>query len=135
MSETLQPPGWAQPLGYANGVAAEGRQIHVAGQIGWNARSEFESDDLVDQVRQALANIVAVLKAGGAEPRHIVSLTWYFIDKREYLARLKEFGVVYREILGKHYPAMTAVQVSALIEDRAKVEIQAVAVAPSLRSR
>jgi enamine deaminase RidA (YjgF/YER057c/UK114 family) len=130
MFETLQPEGWAKPLGYSNGVMAEGRQIHVAGQIGWNAKAEFESDDLVAQIRQALQNIVAVLKAGGAEPRHLVSLTWYFVDKREYLARLKEVGAVYREILGKTYPAMTAVQVSALIEDRARVEIQAVAVIP-----
>jgi len=128
MHRTLQPEGWAQPLGYANGVAAEGRQIYVGGQIGWNARSEFESDDLVAQIRQALLNVIAVLEAGGAEPRHLVSMTWYFLDKREYLARLKEIGAVYREIVGRHYPAMAAVQVSALIEDRAKVEIQAIAV-------
>lgn len=131
MHKTLQPEGWAPPVGYANGVMAEGRQIYVGGQIGWNARGEFESDDLVDQVRQALLNIVAVLKAGGAEPQHLVSMTWYFLDKREYLSRLKEVGGVYREVVGRHYPAMAALQISALMEDRAKVEIQAIAVIPA----
>ena len=131
MHRTLQPEGWVQPLGYANGVLAEGRQIYVGGQIGWNAQSEFESDDLVDQIRQSLRNVAAVLKAGGAEPRHLTSMTWYFIDKREYLARLKEIGGVYREVIGRSYPAMAAMQVSALMEDRAKVEIQAIAVIPA----
>ena len=131
MLEILQPEGWAKPLGYANGVAAEGRQIYVAGQIGWNAASEFETDDLVGQIRQALANVVAVLAAGGAAPHHLTSMTWYFLDKREYLARAREIGAVYREIVGRHYPAMAALQVSALMEDRAKVEIQAVAVIPA----
>ncbi len=130
MHRALQPEGWIEPVGYANGVLAEGRHIHVAGQVGWNARGEFESDDLVDQVGQALRNVVAVLRSGGAEPRHLVSMTWYFLDKREYLARLKEIGAVYRETVGRYYPAMAAVQVSGLIEDRAKVEIQAVAVLP-----
>ena len=130
MHRTLHPEGWVQPVGYANGVAAEGRQIYVGGQIGWNAASKFESDDLVAQIRQCLLNVVAVLEAGGAEPAHLVSMTWYLLDKREYLSRLKEIGAVYREIVGRHYPAMAAVQVSALIEDRAKVEIQAVAVVP-----
>ena len=131
MFEILQPEGWAKPLGYANGVAAEGRQIYVAGQIGWNAASQFETDDLVAQTKQALFNIVAVLKAGGAEPHHLTSLTWYFLDKREYLARGREIGAAYREVIGRHFPAMAAVQVSALIEDRAKVEIQAIAVIPA----
>ena len=131
MFEILQPEGWAKPLGYANGVAAEGRQIYVAGQIGWNAASQFETDDLVAQTKQALRNIVAVLKAGGAEPHHLTSLTWYFLDKREYLARGREIGAAYREVIGRHFPAMAAVQVSALIEDRAKVEIQAIAVIPA----
>lgn len=131
MHRTLQPAGWASPSGYANGVSAEGRQIYVAGQIGWNAQSRFESDDLVAQVRQALLNVVAILREGGAEPRHLASMTWYFVDKREYLARLKEIGEVYRAVIGRHYPAMAALQVSALMEDRAKVEIQAIAVVPA----
>jgi enamine deaminase RidA (YjgF/YER057c/UK114 family) len=130
MLRTLQPEGWTPPLGYANGVLAEGRQIYVGGQIGWNAQSVFESDDLVHQIRQTLLNIVAVLKAGGAEPAHLTSMTWYFTDKREYLSRQKEIGAVYREVIGRHYPAMAALQVSALMEDRAKVEIQAIAVIP-----
>jgi enamine deaminase RidA (YjgF/YER057c/UK114 family) len=128
--EILQPEGWAKPVGYANGVAARGRLIHVGGQIGWNAAQAFETDDLVAQVRQTLQNVVAVLAAGGAEPGHIVSMTWYFVDKRDYLARLSEIGAVYREVIGRHFPAMAAVEVSALMEDRAKVEIQAVAVVP-----
>jgi enamine deaminase RidA (YjgF/YER057c/UK114 family) len=132
MHLTLQPEGWARPVGYANGVLAEGRQIFVGGQIGWNAECRFETDDLVQQVRQALINVVAVLESGGAEARHLVSMTWYLTDKREYLARLKEIGVVWRDIVGRHYPAMAAVQVSALIEDRAKVEIQAIAVLPKV---
>jgi enamine deaminase RidA (YjgF/YER057c/UK114 family) len=127
---TLQPDGWAQPVGYANGVMAEGRHVFVGGQIGWNAQSVFETDDLVAQVRQTLVNVVAVLETGGAKPRHLVSMTWYLVDKREYLARLKEIGVAYREIVGRHYPAMAVVQVSGLMEDRAKVEIQAIAVVP-----
>lgn len=131
MHRTLQPEGWASPSGYANGVSAEGRQIYVGGQIGWNAQNQFESDDLVAQVRQALLNVAAILREGGAEPRHLASMTWYFVDKREYIARQKEIGGVYREVLGRHYPAMAALQVSALIEDRAKVEIQAIAVVPA----
>ena len=130
MHQILQPDGWAKPVGYANGVMAEGRQIHVGGQIGWTAAQVFETDDLVGQVRQTLVNVVAVLAAGGAGPEHLVSMTWYFTDKRDYLARLKEIGAVYREVIGRHYPAMAAVQVVALMEDRARVEIQAVAVVP-----
>jgi enamine deaminase RidA (YjgF/YER057c/UK114 family) len=128
MHRILQPEGWAKPAGYVNGVSARGRTIFVAGQIGWNEDSKFDSDDLVDQIRQALTNIVAVLECDGGKPQHITSMTWYFLDKREYLARLSEVGEVYRAIIGKHYPAMTAVEVSGLIEDRAKIEIQATAV-------
>jgi enamine deaminase RidA (YjgF/YER057c/UK114 family) len=130
MNEVLQPEGWAKPLGYSNGIAAKGRLVFVAGQIGWNARSEFETDDLVCQFRQCLKNIVAVLAEAEAEPLHITSMTWYFIDKQEYLASLKAIGAAYREVIGRHYPTMTAMQVVALIEDRAKIEIQAMAVVP-----
>lgn len=130
MHKTLQPDGWAKPVGYANGIAARGELIFVGGQIGWNARSEFETDELVGQVAQALRNVVAVLADAGAEPHHITSMTWYLVDKADYLRNLKAIGKVYREIMGRHFPAMAAVQVVALIEDRAKVEIQAYAVLP-----
>jgi enamine deaminase RidA (YjgF/YER057c/UK114 family) len=130
MKQTLQPAGWAEPKGYANGVAAEGRQVFVAGQIGWNARGEFETDDFVGQVRQALANVVAVLAEAGARPAHIVRMTWYVTDKREYLARGREVGRAYRELIGDYAVAMSAVQVAALMEDRAKVEIEVTAVVP-----
>lgn len=130
MHTILQPEGWAKPIGYANGIAARGRFVFVGGQIGWNTQSRFESDDLVDQVRQTLSNVVAVLAEAEARPEHITSMTLYFTDKREYLSRLKEIGVAYREVLGRHYPAMAAMEVSALMEDRAKVEIQAIAVVP-----
>jgi enamine deaminase RidA (YjgF/YER057c/UK114 family) len=133
MHQTLQPPGWTPPIGYANGVAAEGRTIHVGGQIGWNAQQRFESDDLVDQIRQTLANIVAVLTEGGATPAHLVSLTWYATDIDEYLARQKDIGRVYRDVIGKHFPAMALVQVVRLVEPCAKVEIQATAVLPFRR--
>ena len=130
MSKILQPAGWAAPRGYVNGVAAPGTSIFVAGQIGWNARCEWESDDLVDQVRQALLNVRAVLAEAGAAPEHIARMTWYLTDKREYLARAREIGVAYRETIGSYAVAMTAVQVLALIEDRAKVEIEVTAVLP-----
>lgn len=126
----LQPDGWAKPKGYANGVAAEGRLIFVGGQIGWNAQCQFETDDFVGQVRQTLQNIVDVLAEGGARPEHVVSLTWYVTDKREYLGNLAAMGKAYREIMGRNFPAMAVVQVTALVEDRAKVEIQATAVVP-----
>jgi enamine deaminase RidA (YjgF/YER057c/UK114 family) len=126
----LQPPDWAAPRGYVNGVAASGTTVFVAGQIGWNARNEFDSDDFVDQVRQALLNVRAVLAEAGATPAHITRMTWYLTDKREYLARAKEVGAVFREVIGVYHAAMSAVQVSALIEDRAKVEIEATAVMP-----
>lgn len=125
----LQPADWAAPRGYANGVAASGRQVFVAGQIGWNAQCQFESDDFIDQVRQTLLNIKAVLAEAGAGPEHICRMTWYVIDKREYLARGREVGQAYREVLGREYGvAMSAVQVVALMEDRAKVEIEVTAV-------
>jgi enamine deaminase RidA (YjgF/YER057c/UK114 family) len=127
---SLQPDGWTPPRGYANGVAAEGRMVFVAGQVGWNRRGEFESDDFVAQVEQALANVVAVLRAGGGGPEHLVRLTWYVVDIEEYLANLKALGKVYREILGAHYPAMALVQVVRLVERAARVEIEATAVVP-----
>ena len=126
----LQPRGWSRPSGYANGVAASGVVVFVAGQVGWNARREFETDDLVGQIRQALANINAVLAEAGATAEHIVRMTWYLTDTREYLARRKEIGAVFREQVGTYQVAMTAVQVSALLEDRAKVEIEVTAVLP-----
>ncbi|MGL3214797.1 RidA family protein [Bradyrhizobium sp. BR 1433] len=130
MIEILQPEGWAKPIGYANGMAAHGKQLFIAGQIGWNGQCVFETDDLVAQIGQTLRNIVAVAAAGGAGPEHIVSMTWYLLDRKEYSARLKEIGTVYRDIIGRRFPAMTAIQVAGLIEDRAKVEIQAIAVVP-----
>lgn len=128
--ELLHPKTWKPALGYANGVAASGRMLFLGGMIGWNANQEFETDDFIEQVAQTLRNIVAVLTEGGAGPEHIVRLTWYVTDKREYLDRLKELGAVYREILGRNFPAMALVQVVALVEDRAKVEIEATAVVP-----
>jgi enamine deaminase RidA (YjgF/YER057c/UK114 family) len=130
MMHVLQPPGWEKPRGYSNGVAAEGRLVFVAGQIGWNPAQRFDSDDFVDQTRQALANIVAVLAEAGARPEHIVRMTWYVTDKREYLSRGREVGAVFRELIGVYHAAMSAVQVSALMEDRAKVEIEVTAVIP-----
>jgi len=127
--QVLQPAGWAAPKGYANGVAASGRTVFVAGQIGWNGDSVFESDDLVDQVRQSLLNVRAVLAEAGAGPEHICRMTWYLTDKRDYLARAADIGRAYREVLGREFGiAMTAVQVAGLIEDRAKVEIEVTAV-------
>jgi enamine deaminase RidA (YjgF/YER057c/UK114 family) len=130
MHTNLQPEGWAKPIGYANGIAARGRSVFVSGQIGWNAQCKFETDDFVGQVRQTLQNIVAILREADARPEHITSMTWYFVDKREYLANLKAIGEVYREIIGRTFPTMAAVQVAALVEDRARVEIQAIAVVP-----
>ena len=130
MSKMVQPPGWKRPRGYSNGVAARGEQIFTAGQIGWNEREEIVSGDFVEQTAQALRNVVAILRAAGASPEDLVRMTWYVTDKREYAARTKEIGVVYREILGAVYPAMTLVQVADLLEDGAKVEIEATAVLP-----
>ncbi len=126
----LQPPGWAPAKGYANGVAARGTQIFVGGQIGWNGQQQFETDDFIDQTAQALRNIVAVLNEAGADPSHMVRMTWYIVDRAEYNARLKELGPVYREVMGRNFPAMTCVQVAALVEQRAKVEIEVTAVLP-----
>lgn len=128
--QILQPPGWAQPKGYSNGIAARGRLVFVAGQIGWDSQQVFQSDDFVDQIRQALVNTVEVLAQAGAGPEHIVRMTWYITDRQEYLARLSEVGRVYREVMGKNFPAMAMVQVSALMEARAKVEIETTAVLP-----
>jgi enamine deaminase RidA (YjgF/YER057c/UK114 family) len=130
MKQALLPGGWPRPKGYANGVAASGKQIFVAGMIGWDAQGVFHSADFAEQSRQALANIVAVLEAGGAKPQHITRMTWYVTDKREYLAALPAIGAAFRELIGHYDIAMTAVQVAALIEDRAKVEIEVTAVVP-----
>ena len=124
----LQPPGWAAPKGYANGVAARGTFVAIGGQIGWNAQQAFETDDFVAQARQALANVVAVLAEAGGRPEHLVRLTWYVVDRDEYVASLRALGAAYREVVGRHFPAMTAVEVSALVEPRAKVEIEGTAV-------
>lgn len=126
----LQPDGWDRPRGYANGVAARGRTVFVAGQIGWNAQQQLVSKDLVAQARQALANIVAVLAVDAAKPEHIVRLTWYVTSRADYLAAAQPLGAAYREIIGRHFPAMTAVEVSALMEPGAVVEIEATAVIP-----
>ncbi len=124
----LHPEGWPRPRGYSNGIAAEGRLVFVAGQIGWDESQVFRSDDLVEQVRQALKNTLAVLAEAGAGPEQVVRMTWYITDKRDYLDRSKEIGAVYRALMGRHYPAMAMVEVSALMEDLAKVEIETTAV-------
>ena len=130
MITKLQPPDWAEPKGYANGILARGALLFVGGQIGWNAAQQFETDDFVAQTRQTLQNIAAVLQAGGAGPEHMVRMTWYVVDRIEYNARLKEIGGVYREVMGRNFPAMTCVQVAALMESRAKIEIEVTAVLP-----
>jgi enamine deaminase RidA (YjgF/YER057c/UK114 family) len=128
IEKILAPPGWAPAKGYANGILAHGHQVFVAGQIGWNAQQQFESDDFIVQTEQALRNIVAVLAEAGAAPENVVRMTWYVVDKQEYLARPRDLGAAYRRVFGRHFPAMTAVQVTALMEDRARVEIEATAV-------
>ena len=130
MFKKLQPPDWAEPKGYANGIVARGALLFVGGQIGWNAQQQFESDDFVAQTRQTLLNIAAVLKAGGAGPEHMVRMTWYVVDRVEYIDSLKALGGVYREVMGKNFPAMTCVQVAGLVEERARVEIEVTAVVP-----
>lgn len=130
MHEVLLPDGWARPLGYSDGIAARGRMILTGGMVGWNAARQFESDDFTAQARQALLNIVAVLAAGGARPEHLVRLTWYVTDRQEYLDALPALGVAYREVIGRHYPAMALLQVSGLVEDRARLEIEATAMLP-----
>ncbi|MEE2996096.1 MAG: RidA family protein [Pseudomonadota bacterium] len=126
----LNPPGWKRPKGYSNGILAEGRFVFVAGMVGWNAEEKFESDNFVTQFRQALVNTVSVLKEGGAGPDDICRMTMYFTDKKEYLTQLTEVGQVYRDVIGMNFPAMAAVQVAALMEDEAKVEIETTAIVP-----
>jgi enamine deaminase RidA (YjgF/YER057c/UK114 family) len=128
--EFLQPPGWVRPRGYSNGVVASGRMVFVAGQVGWDGSEHFRTDDLVGQVRQSLGNIVAILAQAGARPEHIVRMNWYLADQKEYNARLDEIGKAYREIIGPHYPAMTALQVAGFVEHGAKIEIEATAMLP-----
>lgn len=130
MKTVLQPEGWPRPRGYANGVSAQGRQVFVAGMVGWNAAAEFDTDDLVGQVRQALVNVKAVLAEAGATPEHLVRMTWYVTDRADWLARGAEIGAAYREVIGHYDVAMSAVAVSALMEARAKVEVEATAVVP-----
>ena len=126
----VQPEGWDQPKGYSNGILATGRFLAVAGQIGWNERGEFVSDDFTDQAAQALRNVLAIVTAAGGSAQHIARLTWYVTDKRAYRTAARDIGRVYRELFGSHYPAMTLVEVKSLLEDRAVVEIEATAVLP-----
>lgn len=128
--DILQPGSWPRPKGYSNGIAAKGRTVFVSGMVGWDAQERFVSEGLAGQVRQALLNIIAVLAQADARPEHIVRMTWYVVDKAEYLASSKEIGEAYREIIGRHYPAMSVVQVVALLENKARVEIEATAVVP-----
>lgn len=130
MWKVLQPPGWVPAKGYANGIAARGQHVFLAGMIGWNAQAQFETDDFVAQCKQALQNIVDTLACADAGPEHMVRMTWYVKDKREYLARGRELGKVYQEVIGRHFPVMTLVQVVDLVEDRAQVEIEVTAVVP-----
>ena len=130
MWKVLQPEGWLEPKGYTNGIEARGRQIYVAGMIGWNGQAQFESDDFVAQCKQALQNIVDTLACAQAGPEHIVRMTWYVKNKKEYLARARELGQAYQQVIGRHYPVMALVQVADLVEDRALVEIEATAVVP-----
>jgi enamine deaminase RidA (YjgF/YER057c/UK114 family) len=128
--EILQPPTWAKPRGYSNGISTQGKLIFISGQIGWDEQGHFQAKDFLPQTEQALKNILAVLETGGGKPEHLVRMVWYITDKAEYLANMKELGQVYRSLMGSHYPTMTMVQVSALIENEAKVEIEAMAVIP-----
>jgi len=128
--QILQPPGWAKPKGYSNGIVAKGRMVFVSGQVGWNAQEKFDTSDFVGQARQALSNIVAILAEAGAGPEHIVRMTWYVGDRHEYLASAKALGAAYREVIGRHYPVMTAIQVAGFVEDGAKLEIEVTAVVP-----
>jgi enamine deaminase RidA (YjgF/YER057c/UK114 family) len=127
----LHPRGWKPAKGFSNGVVAQGRTIFLAGQVGWNAEQKFESRDFVAQARQALANIVTLVAEAGGQPEHITRLTWFVLDKKEYLSHLRELGEVYRSVIGKHFPAMTLIQVGALVEDEARLEIEATAVVPA----
>jgi enamine deaminase RidA (YjgF/YER057c/UK114 family) len=127
----LHPRSWKQPKGFANGIVAEGRMVFLAGQVGWNAEQKFDSEDFIAQARQALANIVALVEEAGGKAEHITRLTWFVIDKKEYLSRLGELGQAYRSVMGRHFPVMTLVQVVALVEDQARLEIEATAVVPN----
>ena len=128
--QILQPPGWARAKGFSNGIACSGKLVFIAGQIGWTGQAKWEARDFAGQFRQALKNILEVLKEAKGRPEHIVRLTWYVIDKKEYLGSLKEVGAAYRELMGQHYPTMAVVQVSGLVEDEARLEIEATAVVP-----
>lgn len=128
--QVLQPPGWKRPKGYSNGIIASGRTVFVAGQVGWDEQEVFRTDDLVGQIRQALTNIVGILAAGGARPEHIVRMNWFLADAAEYNARLAEIGEVYRELIGRHFPVMMALQVAGFVEHGAKVEIEVTAMLP-----
>ena len=130
MLNRLHPPNWAQPKGYANGISARGTMVFVGGQIGWNAQQQFDSDDFIAQCAQALRNVVSVLREAQAGPEHMVRMTWYIMDRNEYSARLQELGEVYRSVMGRNFPTMTCVEVSGLIEARAKIEIEVTAVLP-----
>ena len=130
MMQTLQPPGWARPKGFVNGIAASGRLVFIAGQVGWTGQGEWRERSFAGQFKQALHNVICVLKEAKGGPEHIVRLTWYVLDKQEYLASLKEVGAAYRELMGRHYPTMAVVQVSGLVENEARLEIEATAVIP-----
>ena len=128
--QILQPPGWAKAKGFSNGIAARGKLVFIAGQVGWTGEGKWQARDFAGQFRQALQNIISVLKEANGEPQHIVRLTWYVRDKKEYLGALKEVGAAYRQLMGRHYPAMAVVQVGGLVEDEARLEIEATAVIP-----
>jgi len=131
MMHILQPPGWARPKGFSNGIAVKGgTTVHIAGQVGWTGQGEWQETSFAGQFRQALANILEVLAQAGGKPEHLVRLTWYVLDKHEYLASLREVGAAYRELIGRHYPVMAVVQVGALVEDAARLEIEATVVIP-----
>ena len=130
MIQILQPPGWAKPRGFSNGISASGKFVFIAGQIGWTGQGKWEAKDFAGQFRQTLKNTIAVLAEAGAKPEHIVRMTWYILDKKEYLGAIREVGAAYRELIGRHYPAMAVLQVVALMEDEAKVEIETTAVVP-----
>ncbi len=130
MKQVLQPKGWKRPKGYANGIEAEGRLVFTAGIIGWNEQEQFETDDLVEQIRQTLANTLAILAEAGATSEHIVRMTWYVTDREDYQNRQKEIGQVWKAVIGKQFPCMACVQVLALMEARAKIEIETIAMVP-----
>jgi enamine deaminase RidA (YjgF/YER057c/UK114 family) len=126
----VNPPGWVRPKGYSNAIVARGTQVFVAGQVGWDSQERFASDDFVEQLRQALKNTVDILAAAGAKPEHIARMVWYVLDKQEYMARAAEAGAAWRDVIGRHYPAITLVEVGALVADRARLEIESMAVVP-----